>query len=42
MDYKNGQQEIINEDILSGKDILSVMPTGGGKSLCLSTTRYFI
>jgi len=32
-EYKNGQQEIINE-IMSGKDILTVMPTGGGKSLC--------
>ncbi len=31
--YKNGQQEIIKE-VLSGKDILTVMPTGGGKSLC--------
>ncbi len=27
------QKEII-EDILAGKDVLTVMPTGGGKSLC--------
>ena len=32
-DYKNSQQEIIKE-VLEGKDILTVMPTGGGKSLC--------
>ena len=31
--YKPGQQNIINE-ILDGKDVLTVMPTGGGKSLC--------
>ena len=31
--YKNSQEEIIKE-LLAGKDILTVMPTGGGKSLC--------
>ena len=31
--YKSGQQEIINE-VLAGKDVMTVMPTGGGKSLC--------
>ena len=31
--YKSGQENIINE-ILNKKDILAVMPTGGGKSLC--------
>ena len=31
--YKPGQKDIINK-ILEGKDVLSVMPTGGGKSLC--------
>ncbi|MDC1054009.1 DNA helicase RecQ [Alphaproteobacteria bacterium] len=32
-DYKNSQQKIIKE-VLEGKDVLTVMPTGGGKSLC--------
>ena len=31
--YKNSQEEIIKE-VLEGKNILTVMPTGGGKSLC--------
>ena len=31
--YKNSQEEIIKK-LLEGKDILTVMPTGGGKSLC--------
>lgn len=31
--FKEGQEEIIR-DILSGRDVLGVLPTGGGKSLC--------
>lgn len=32
-EFRAGQKEII-QNILSGRDILAVMPTGGGKSLC--------
>lgn len=31
--FRSGQREVI-EAILSGRDVLCVMPTGGGKSLC--------
>ncbi|HZL35080.1 MAG TPA: ATP-dependent DNA helicase RecQ [Tepidisphaeraceae bacterium] len=32
-DFRIAQREVI-EDVLSGKDVLCVMPTGAGKSLC--------
>lgn len=31
--FRPGQEEIIN-NILKGKDVLGVLPTGGGKSIC--------
>ena len=31
--FRNGQEEIIN-NILKGTDVLAVMPTGSGKSIC--------
>ena len=31
--YRNGQSEIVDA-IIAGKDVLAIMPTGGGKSLC--------
>lgn len=32
-DFRRGQREIISS-VLEGKDVLAVLPTGGGKSLC--------
>jgi ATP-dependent DNA helicase RecQ len=32
-EFRPGQREVI-EDVLAGKDVLCVMPTGAGKSLC--------
>ena len=32
-EFREGQEEIIRE-ILNGRDILAVMPTGAGKSIC--------
>lgn len=31
--FRKGQEEIINH-ILAGRDVLGIMPTGGGKSIC--------
>src|SRR5260221_5488645 len=32
-EFRTGQREVI-EEVLRGKDVLCVMPTGAGKSLC--------
>src|SRR5437660_3781718 len=32
-EFRPGQREVI-EDVLAGHDVLCVMPTGAGKSLC--------
>ncbi len=31
--FRSGQEDII-DNILSGKDVLGIMPTGAGKSVC--------
>ncbi|MGG3801096.1 RecQ family ATP-dependent DNA helicase [Metabacillus fastidiosus] len=37
--FKKGQREII-EDVLKRKDVLALLPTGGGKSLCYQLPGY--
>ena len=32
-DFRGSQKEII-DTVLSGQDVLALMPTGGGKSIC--------
>ncbi|WP_114571007.1 RecQ family ATP-dependent DNA helicase [Exiguobacterium flavidum] len=38
-DFRAGQREII-ESVLSGRDTLAILPTGGGKSVCFQLPSY--
>ena len=31
--FRSGQRDIVNA-VIAGKNVLAIMPTGGGKSLC--------
>lgn len=39
--FRLGQKEII-EDVVSGRDVLAMLPTGGGKSLCYQLPGYIL
>ena len=38
--FRDGQDVLI-QNILEGRDVLGVMPTGAGKSLCYQIPAYF-
>lgn len=39
--FKYGQEEIVR-DVIAQKDVLAILPTGGGKSLCYQLPAYFM
>jgi ATP-dependent DNA helicase RecQ len=39
--FRPGQREVV-EEVLAGRDVLAVMPTGAGKSLCFQLPALFI
>ncbi|WP_261129175.1 ATP-dependent DNA helicase RecQ [Bacillus sp. Marseille-Q3570] len=39
--FRNGQREII-EDVLDGKDVFAMLPTGSGKSICYQLPAYLL
>ena len=39
--FRGGQETLIN-DILAGKDVLGIMPTGAGKSICFQVPALII
>jgi len=39
--FRPGQREVV-EDVLSGRDVLAMLPTGSGKSLCYQLPAYLL
>ena len=39
--FRTGQAEVVNS-LLSGHDVLAIMPTGAGKSICFQVPAWFL
>ena len=39
--FRSGQDAVI-EQLVAGNDVLAIMPTGGGKSLCYQIQLWFV